>query len=122
MPEGSCTSRLARFSNASVVWIACWNVRVAVGAQLLARLQDALQHGVHGQLVADRAGRGERHRGGVDARRERCRALRLGGVVETATAGGGVGAAGVGEHDAQGVQAAALAADEHRRGRGRAER
>ena len=34
VPEGSATSRLARFSKASVVWIACWKSRVAVAAQL----------------------------------------------------------------------------------------
>ena len=27
MPAGRCTSSVARFSNASVVWIACWNSR-----------------------------------------------------------------------------------------------
>ncbi len=65
------------------------------------RGEDALQHLLDGQVVADPAGRGERDLGRVAAERHRRRALRLGGVVEPAPAGRRVGAAGVGEHRAQ---------------------
>ena len=71
-----------------------------------------------GSCMADRR-RSRRARPRPVARptRERRGALGLGGVVEPALAGGGVGAAGVGEHGAQRVQPAALAAEQHGRGR-----
>ena len=93
-------------------------VPVAVAAQPRAGVEDALQHRVHRQVVADAAGRGERDLGRIHPHGESRGALRLGGIVEAAPAGGGVRAPGVGEHRAQGVQLTALLADEHRRRRG----
>jgi hypothetical protein len=116
VPEGSSTSRLARFSNASVVWIACWKAPSPSRLSSGRACEDTFEHEVDRQVVADPAGGGERDGGGVDADGERGCPLGLGGVVEAASTGGGVGAAGVDEHDAQGVQAAALARDEHGRG------
>ncbi len=92
-------------------------VRVALAAQLLLRVEDALEDLLDGQVVADAAGRGERDRGLREPERRRGCALGLGGVFEAAPAGGGVRAAGVGEHRAQGVELAALAAQQHGRRR-----
>ena len=93
---------------------------VAVAAQAQAGVEDALEHPVDRKQVSDRAGRAEHDMLGADADRERRGAEHLGGVLEAAIAGRGVGATGVGEHDAQLIQARTLLADEHRRGRCRA--
>ena len=70
------------------------------------------------QVVADRRrSRRARPRPASTPERHRRRALRLGGVVEPAPAGRRVRAAGVRQHRAQRVQAAALLADQHRRRR-----
>jgi hypothetical protein len=76
VPDGSDTSRL--------------EVPVAVGAEQRACLQDALQDGFHGQLLADPSGRRERDLGRIHSHGERRRALRLGGIVQPAGAGGGI--------------------------------
>ncbi len=91
-------------------------VDVALAAQLRAGLQGSLQDRVHVQVVADRAGRGERHLGLGHGRGGGRGALRLGGVVEPPRAGGGVGAARVGEHRPQRLQAAAIPREQDRRG------
>ena len=99
---GSSTSRLARFSKRVGRLDRRLEVDVALaGASRRARRRIPFSTASDGQVLADRAGRGERHLGRVDARRERRGALRLGGVVEPAPAGGGVRAAGVGEHGPQ---------------------
>ena len=79
-------------------------IAVALAAQQRPGGEDAFQHRAHRQQVADAAGRRERHRGGVNLHRECGGALRLGGVVEPAPTGGGVRAARVREHGAEGVQ------------------
>ncbi len=117
-PTAARTSRLARFSNASVVWIACWKSASPSRRSRSRAPQDALERSrrpgaswLMPPVEASATSAGSTPDG------QRRRALRLGGVVEPAPAGGGVRAARVGEHRAQRAQAAALAAEQHRRRR-----
>ena len=102
LPDGSSTSRLARFSKrVGRLDRALEGARRRSRRAARARRRMPFSDRVHGQVVADRAGRGERHLGLGDARGGGRGALRLGGVFEAAPAGRGVRAAGVGEHRAQ---------------------
>ena len=119
VPEGSSTSRFARFSNASVVWIACWKAPSPSGASRPRAAEDSLQDRVHVQVLADPARRGERDLRGIGAGGRGSGTLRLGGIFEAAATGRRVRASRVDEHHAQRVEAAALAVEQHRRRRGR---
>ena len=113
VPEGSRTSRLARFSNASVVWIAFWKSMSPSrrSCPLAARIPCSTASTGKYQLMPPVEPSSNSLR--LHAHGERSGALRLGGVVQAASAGSGVGAAGVGEHRAQRIQAAALATEQH---------
>jgi len=116
-PEGSCTSRLARFSNASVVSIARWKSRVAVhvqAAKRAARMPSRTESTGRWWLMLPVEAMATRS-GSTPAARAAA-TLRLGGVLEPAAAGRGVRAPRVHQHRPKGVEAAALEADQDGRG------
>ena len=119
VPDGSSTSRQARFSDA----VRRLDRRLEGStspsrASCRRASQDPLQDHVHRQVLADRRrSRRAPPAAGSTPAASAGGALRLGRVVEAAPAGGGVRAARVGEHRPQRMQAAALARQQHRRRR-----
>ena len=117
MPDGSSTSRFARFSNRSVVWIACWKSPSPSRLSCGARGEDALQHPLDRQEVADPAGRCERHL--RRARRRRASAAAPCVLAASSSPRWPVAALAQPEFAStarSALSSAALAGDEHRRG------
>ena len=85
----------------------------ARGRQLDAR--HAIPHPLHGQESADDAGAGHQHVAGPDAQLRRRQLGHLAGVGQTLLAGGGVGAAAVGDDGLGAAVGQVLLADEQGR-------
>src|SRR5262249_12353724 len=121
VPFGSSTRSAARFSNASVVWIASANARspstlssrpAPAGPRPAQRARcpgDRARAGIPRERHADHAGRGDGDaRLVADAAGDRRRALHLGGVLESGPAGCDVRVPRADDDRADPVQPAAL--------------